>query len=336
MNSTHVRAHRQADGVPTLTLDGLTIQLKTRRGTANVVDRVDLEVWPGEIVGLIGESGSGKSLTAFSIFDLLPKAARVVGGDIRLGARSLVGLSAPGMRAIRGDRIALIPQDPLSSLNPVLRVGRQVGEPLVLHRGSRWRQALARAVSLLASVHLPQPAERAGEYPHQFSGGMRQRAMSAMSIALEPELLVADEPTTALDVTIQAQFLHLLREIRDEHRTSILLITHDLGVVAELCDWVYVMYAGRILEQGPVERIFAQPAHPYTQDLLQATPTVETQRSELTAIPGSVPSPYDTPEGCRFAPRCSRRFDRCDEEPPFFAAAAEHLTRCWLEEDAHG
>ncbi len=330
------RPHRRPDQPPVLKIEGLTIEFVGRRGVARVVDGVTLDVWSGEIVGLIGESGSGKTMTALSVLGLLPHMAKITAGDIRLSGTSLEGLSEAQRRAVRGDRMAMIPQNPMSALNPVLRIGTQVGEPLVLHRRTDWKTAIAQAIKRLGDVHLPFPADRAYEYPHQFSGGMQQRAMTAMAIALQPELLIADEPTTALDVTIQAQVLRLLREIRDEHHTAILFITHDLGVVAEMCDWVYVMYAGRILEQGPVERIFARPGHPYTQALLQSTPTAETAQAELVSIAGSIPSPFELPPGCRFADRCPYRFERCDEEPPLLAVEADHAARCWLVENAHG
>jgi len=330
------RAHRHGDRPPVLGIEGLSIEFAMRRGAARVVDGVTLEVWPGEIVGLIGESGSGKTMTALSVLGLLPRTAKITAGDIRLSGTSLLGLPEAQLRAIRGRDIAMIPQNPMSALNPVLRVGAQVGEPYVLHRRADWKTALAQAVRRLTDVHLPLPDERASEYPHQFSGGMQQRAMTAMAIALEPQLLVADEPTTALDVTIQAQILRLLREIREEHRTSILFITHDLGVVAETCDWVYVMYAGRILEQGSVERIFAHPGHPYTQALLRATPAAEPAQAELVSIPGTIPSPLDLPRGCRFLDRCPYRFEHCNEEPPPLAVETDHTARCWLLEAVNG
>jgi oligopeptide/dipeptide ABC transporter ATP-binding protein len=330
------RLRARADGPPSLAVEDLSIEHRGRRGTARLVDRVSLEVRSGEIVGLIGESGSGKTVTALSVLGLLPRGLRVAGGDIRLSGRSLLRISEAELRSIRGDRIALIPQDALRALNPVLRIDRQVGEPYVLHRGSAWEAAKAKAVELLASVHLRQPAERAREYPHQFSGGMQQRAMVAMGLALEPELLIADEPTTALDVTVQAQVLRLLREIRDDHGTAILFITHDLGVVAELCDWVYVIYAGAILEQGGIEAVFTRPSHPYTQALLRATPTVRTVQEQLLSIPGQIPSPLEIPPGCRFADRCPHRFERCATEPPQLEVDAEHAARCWLVEAGGG
>jgi peptide/nickel transport system ATP-binding protein len=326
------RSGAGAGGSPTLAIENLTIEHAGRRGRARLVDRVSLEVWPGEIVGLIGDSGSGKTMTALSILGLLPRGVQVTGGDIRLSGRSLVGIGEADLRAIRGDRIAMIPQDALRALNPVLRIDRQVGEPYVLHRQSAWKAAKAKAIELLASVHLRAPAERAREYPHQFSGGMQQRAMIAMGLALGPELLIADEPTTALDVTVQARVLKLLQEIRADHGTAILFITHDLGVVAELCDRVYVIYAGAIVEQAAVEAVFTRPAHPYTEALLRATPTVRTVQEKLLSIPGQIPSPLAVPAGCRFGERCPHRFERCATEPPQLDAGADHTARCWLLE----
>jgi oligopeptide/dipeptide ABC transporter ATP-binding protein len=327
------RPHRRGDRPATLAIERLRIEIAMRRGVARVVDDVTLEVWPGEIVGIIGESGSGKTMTALSVLGLMPRPARIAAGDIHLQGQAITRLPDAERRKLRGDRVAFIPQDALRALNPVLRVDRQVGEPLNIHRGTAWEKAKQRAVELLGAVHLPRPAERAREYPHQFSGGMQQRAMIAMGLALEPELLIADEPTTALDVTVQAQVLKLLREIRDTHGTAILFITHDLGVIAELCDWVYVMYAGAVLEQGPVERLFGQPAHPYTKMLLRATPTVRTVQAELLSIPGQIPQPFDLPGGCRFADRCPQRFERCTSEPPHIQVEAEHTARCWLLSD---
>ncbi len=331
-----VRPHRLNHRPATLSIDRVSVEIAMRRGKARVVDDVTLEVWPSEIVGLIGESGSGKTLTALSVLGLLPRRARIASGQIRLNGDSLADKSDADRRRLRGDRMAFIPQDALRALNPVLRVDRQVGEPLKIHRGTAWSRAKARAVDLLGSVHIASPEQRAREYPHQYSGGMQQRAMIAMGLALDPELLVADEPTTALDVTVQAQVLRLLREIRDTHGTAILLITHDLGVVATTCDWVYVMYAGAVLESGPVARLFRSPQHPYTQALLRATPTVRTVQAELVSIPGQIPLPFDLPQGCRFADRCPKRFARCAEPPPLFEAAPGHVSRCWLAEAGHG
>ena len=278
------RKHRIAGKIPTLSISDLTIEFARRTGVARVVDNVTLEVWPGEIVGVIGESGSGKTLTALSTLRMLPKRARVMGGKIRLGEASILDLSEREMRDLRGSRMALIPQDAMQSLNPTLRIGRQVGEPLELHKGASLRAAAAAAVRLLTSVHIRDPEVRARAFPHQFSGGMQQRAMIAMGLALEPELLIADEPTTALDVTVQARVLNLLREIRDTSGTSILFITHDLGVVAELCDWVYVMRHGKIVEAGSIEQIFTAPKEDYTRMLLAATPSIHAPRRASATV----------------------------------------------------
>ncbi|MGI9334232.1 MAG: ABC transporter ATP-binding protein [Gammaproteobacteria bacterium] len=330
------RSRRHSDRPPALALSELCIEIAMRQGSARVVDDVSLEVWPGEIVGLIGESGSGKTMTALSIMGLMPRQARIAAGEVQLHGQSIARLDESARRAIRGDRVAFIPQDAMRALNPVLRIDLQVGEPYNIHRATPWQQAKARAVELLDAVHLHNPRERAREHPHQFSGGMQQRAMVAMGVALEPELLIADEPTTALDVTVQAQVLKLLREIRDTHGTAILFITHDLGVIAELCDWVYVMYAGTVLEQGPVARLFEHPGHPYTRALLRATPTVATVQDELLSIPGQIPGLFDVSRGCRFAERCPRRFDACAEPPAHWLLEHEHSARCWLHAPAAG
>jgi len=273
------RKHALSDGSPTLSVRDLSVEFSRRDGPVRVVDGVALDVWPGEIVGVIGESGSGKTLTALSALRMLPKRARIVSGDIRLADTPILPLSPRDVRALRGNRMALIPQDAMQSLNPTLRIGRQVGEPLELHQGFSVRKAAAAALRLLESVHIRDPATRVSEYPHQFSGGMQQRAMIAMGLALDPQLLIADEPTTALDVTVQAQVLRLLREIRDRSNTSILFITHDLGVVAQLCDWVYVMRHGKIVESGSVRGIFTDPRADYTRMLLAATPSLHAPRS---------------------------------------------------------
>jgi oligopeptide/dipeptide ABC transporter ATP-binding protein len=325
---------REARSQSILETEELSIEFDTPRGIARVVDRVTLSVRPGEIVGIIGESGSGKTLTALSVLGLLPKRARIASGSIRLAGESLIGLPESRWRKIRGQRVALIPQDALRALNPVLRVDTQIGEPLNLHRRTPWQAARRRAVDLLAAVHLRDPVRQATKYPHQFSGGMQQRAMIAMGLALEPQLLIADEPTTALDVTVQAQVLKLLHEIRGTYNTAILFITHDLGVVAELCDWVYVMYAGAIVEQGSVDRVLTRPSHPYTEALLRATPTVRRVRDELVSIPGQIPLPSDLPAGCRFADRCALAFDPCRQDPPPFTVEHEHTARCWRCEAA--
>lgn len=259
---------------PVLSIANLSVEFRGRRGAVRVVDDVSIEVGAGEIVGLIGESGSGKTITAMSALRLLPGGARIVSGSIALQGTPLAELSEPEMRKLRGDRMALVPQDAMQSLNPTLKVGRQVGEPLEIHAGMTIQAALRKAIDLLSSVQIPRAQERAAQYPHQFSGGMQQRAMIAMGLAMDPALLIADEPTTALDVTIQAEVLKILARIREERKVAILFITHDLGIVAELCDRVYVMRYGKVVEEGAVERIFTAPQHDYTRMLLAATPSL--------------------------------------------------------------
>jgi peptide/nickel transport system ATP-binding protein len=312
----------------TLEIRDLSITFSTPRGPARVVDNVSLSIGAGEIVGVIGESGSGKTLTALAALGMLPRGARVESGRILLGDESLLDMTERERRALRGNRIAYIPQDALRSLNPTLRVGVQAGEPLALHRATPWTVAKRRAVGLLAAVYLRDPERRAEEYPHQFSGGMQQRAMIAMGLCLEPQLLIADEPTTALDVTVQAQVLQLVREIRRDHGTSIFFITHDLGVVADLCDRVYVMYAGGIVEEGPVERIFERPSHPYTRGLLRATPAVHGSKEALIPIPGQIPLATERPEGCRFVDRCAFAIAPCHSPPPWVEIEANHRALC--------
>jgi peptide/nickel transport system ATP-binding protein len=313
---------------PALAIEDLSIVFATPRGIATVVDHVSLRVGKGEIVGVIGESGSGKTLTALAVLGMLPRSARIVSGTVRLSGESLLDKPAADRRALRGDRIALIPQDALRALNPTLQVGTQVAEPFILHRGLTWAAARRKAFDLLTAVHLREPIRRAVEYPHQFSGGMQQRAMIAMGLALEPELLIADEPTTALDVTVQAQVLLLLREIRDVHATSILFITHDLGIVSDICDRVYVMYAGAVVEEGSAAQIFEQPSHPYTKALLTATPTVHGPKRAPAPIPGQIPLPTDRPVGCRFADRCPSAGAECRRPPPAIAIELGHIAVC--------
>ena len=292
------------------------------RGVTTVVDRISLTVGHGEIVGLIGESGSGKTLTALSVLGLLPRGASVTGGAIRLDGASLLDLPERQRRASRGSQVAFIPQDALRALNPALRVGTQVGEPFVIHRAASWRACASKAVELLAFS----PSARTGARAPRVPAPVLRRHAAARDdrdgAGLEPPLLIADEPTTALDVTVQAQVLRLLREIRDTHGTAVLFITHDLGVVAELCDRVYVMYAGTIVEGGPVQALFASPAHPYTQALLRATPSVHAVGGELAAIPGQIPLPANWPRGCRFVDRCPVSFERCTNGPPLFVVGA--------------
>ncbi|MBK0328153.1 ABC transporter ATP-binding protein [Rhodobacteraceae bacterium F11138] len=278
-----IRKHAQGAAGPTLSIRNLTVSFAGRRQLVQAVKNVSLDIWPGEIVGIIGESGSGKTMTALSAIRLLPHKAQVE-GTIHLGERDVLSYTEKQMRALRGDRIAMIPQDAMQSLNPSMRIGRQVGEPIELHRKDSASRIKTRVRELLASVKIGDTDQRMQEYPHQFSGGMQQRAMIAMGLALDPELIIADEPTTALDVTVQAEVLRLLREIRDNTGTSIAFITHELGIVAELCDWVYVMNKGEVVEQGCVDQIFNDPQADYTRMLLDATPSIHGPRDEVPNV----------------------------------------------------
>ena len=305
----------------------------TEEGVARAVDGVSFRVERGEVLGVVGESGCGKSVTSLSIMGLVDDPGRIEeGSSIRFDGRELTGLSEKELRGVRGNDIAMIFQEPMTSLNPVFPVGMQIAESLRLHRGMGKKEARARAVEMLQLVGIPVPDRRVDEYPHQLSGGMRQRVMIAMALANEPDLLIADEPTTALDVTIQAQILELLLELRREMGMGVMLITHDLGVVAEVCDRVVVMYAGQVVEEGPVEEIFRQPAHPYTQGLLAAVPRADKRGGELAVIPGTVPPPTHWPPGCRFRDRCPYAWDLCLEQPDLLRAAENQYARCWLVE----
>jgi oligopeptide/dipeptide ABC transporter ATP-binding protein len=297
------------------------------------VDRVSLSLGAGETLGIVGESGSGKTTLALSVLRLLPPAARIVGGEIRFAGDDLVRTSPAEMRRIRGKRIAMILQDPLASLNPLFTVGDQVAEPVRVHDGAGRSSAWARARELLEAVRIPAPAARLHEYPHQQSGGMRQRIVGAIAIACAPRLLIADEPTTSLDLTIQAQYLSLLRDLQQRHQLALIFITHNLGIVATMCDYVAVMYAGRVVETGPIVPIFDTPAHPYTRALLASVPRIDDSRARLTAIDGQPPDLSALPTGCAFQSRCPHVLDRCRvEEPPEFVLDGGHTTRCWLWE----
>ena len=313
----------------TLTITGLRTEFLTPEGPLAAVDGVDLAIPRGSIVGLVGESGCGKSVTALSVLGLVPPAGRVAAGEIRFGETDLRTLGEGALRKLRGNRIAMIFQDPMTSLNPVYPVGRQVAEVLRLHRRlDRWA-AKARTVELFQQVGIPDPAARYDAYPRQLSGGLRQRVMIAMAMACEPELLIADEPTTALDVTIQAQILRLMGDLRRDHGTAILLITHNMGVVAQLCDYVYVMYAGQIVEAAETFTLFRAPRHPYTQGLLKAIPSLEGTADRLYTIRGSVPDPRCPQPGGRFCPRCDQSRQDCARQvPDLRALAAGHWVRC--------
>ena len=310
---------------PVLDIQHLNIEFPGQQ----VVRDVSLQVREKEIVALIGESGSGKTLTALAILGLLPQRARVTEGRIMLKQWPMLQLSERQRRELLGDRVAFIPQDAMGALNPMLTVGDQVGEPVVLHRSSSWEAARQIAVALLRSVQLKEPEKRIADYPHQLSGGMQQRAMIAMGLALEPDLIIADEPTTALDVTVQAQVIHLLRDIRDRKGTSILFITHDLGLVGEFCDRVYVMYSGQVVEEGSVDEIIQNPLHPYTAALIAATPSAVEVVPMLVSIPGQIPGAGEKQIGCVFAPRCPRAQSLCVEAPLENEISRGHRVRCW-------
>ena len=313
-----------------LRVEHLTTVFETAVGAVPAVDDVSLEIREGETLGLVGESGSGKSVTALSIMRLVQPPGRIAGGRIFFKGRDLLTLGEPEMRTVRGAGIALIFQEPASALNPVFTVGAQIAETLTVHGRATRREARTRAIELLEMVRIPDPAARSRDYPHQLSGGMRQRVMIAIALACKPSLVIADEPTTALDVTIQAQILDLLREMKAALGLSLLLITHDFGVIAETADRVAVMYAGRLVEEAPVREIFHQPKHPYTRGLLASMPTGARGR-RLRAIDGSVPAPGDMPPGCAFNPRCLDRFAPCTTAPPpEYRVGVDHDARCYL------
>ena len=316
-----------------LEVSGLTTQFKVRGGTVHAVDGVSFKVNRGETVGIVGESGSGKSITALSILRLVPEPGKIVSGSITYDGRDVLAFDAEELHKFRGNDVSMIFQDPMSSLNPVLRVGYQVEEAMNAHDRFTPEVAKQRVPALLRAVRIPDPDRRAKEFPHQFSGGMRQRAMIAMGLSNEPGLLIADEPTTALDVTVQAQILEQLRDLNRELGTAIVLITHNMAVVASVCSWVIVMYAGRIVEQGPTNEIFASPQHPYTWSLLRSLPRIDDPRGEkLLSVKGLPPDLTNLPPGCKFHPRCPFVIDKCDkEEPDLLDVGSAHLSRCWVQ-----
>jgi oligopeptide/dipeptide ABC transporter ATP-binding protein len=318
---------------PLLSLENLSAHYVSQQGARVVraVDDVTLSLEAGGTLGIVGESGSGKSTLALTILRLLPPAARIVSGRMMFEGENLLDKSDTEMRRVRGKRIAMILQDPMASLNPLFSIGNQVGEPLRVHEGASRASAWQRAVGLLKSVRIASPETRVSQFPHEMSGGMRQRIVGAIGISCEPRLLIADEPTTSLDLTIQAQYLNLLRDLQREHGLALIFITHNLGIVAKMCDQLAVMYAGRVVEQGPVSRIFSAPAHPYTRALLGSIPRMTDNREHLTAIDGQPPDLAALPPGCAFAPRCPMAFARCRAEAPPECAVDEGRTaRCWL------
>jgi peptide/nickel transport system ATP-binding protein len=316
---------------PLLQVRDLRVEFPTRHGTLRAVDDISFDIDAGEVLGIVGESGAGKSLTGAAIIGLLEPPGRIAGGEISLDGRRIENLPYEEMRKIRGREIGAIFQDPLTSLNPLYRIGDQLVETIRTHLALTPSQARRRAIELLQEVGISAAAERIDQYPHQFSGGMRQRVVIALAICAEPRLIIADEPTTALDVSIQAQVITLLKRLCREHRTAVMLVTHDMGVIAETADRVAVMYAGRIAEIGPVRDVIKRARHPYTQGLMGAIPAVGGRRDKLAQIDGSMPRLSEIPRGCAFNARCPRAFDRCKAERPEPVRAGNELVACWLE-----
>jgi peptide/nickel transport system ATP-binding protein len=313
-----------------LTVDGLRVEFPTRHGTLVAVDTISLSIAPGEVLGVVGESGAGKSLTGAAVIGLIDPPGRIGAGEIHLGGRRIDNLPADALRRIRGREIGAVFQDPLTSLNPLYTVGRQLVETITTHLELSAGAARARALALLAEVGIPAPERRFDHYPHQFSGGMRQRVVIALALCAQPRLIIADEPTTALDVSIQAQIIALLKRLCREHGTAVLLITHDMGVIAETADRVAVMYAGRIVEVGPVADVIHRPQHPYTRGLMGSIPSIVAERADLAQIDGSMPRLSAIPPGCAFHPRCPQAFARCQRERPELLAAGATRAACWL------
>jgi len=320
---------------PLLDVRSLSVRFLTDEGTVQAVENVSLEIYPGEILGLVGESGCGKSVTALSILKLIPTPpGQISNGQVLFRGKDLLSLNEKEMEKVRGNEVAMIFQEPMTSLNPVFTVGQQIMEALIFHQGLDKREARKRAIKMLDRVKIPSPETRVDAYPHQLSGGMRQRVMIAMALSCQHDLLIADEPTTALDVTIQAEILGLLKEIQREMTMAVILITHDLGVISEIADRVAVMYAGRIVEYGPIRSIFEEMRHPYTRGLLMSLPQLDEKKERLSAIPGQVADPMALPQGCKFHPRCYLMIEDCKiEEPPLFRVNGDHLSRCirWKE-----
>ncbi|MEA2676627.1 MAG: peptide/nickel transport system ATP-binding protein [Chloroflexota bacterium] len=333
--ATGARPRRGQSGDLLLDVRGLRTSFKLHEGTVRAVTGVDFSIRRGEILGLVGESGCGKSVTSLSIMRLIAKPGVIESGEVMFDGEDLLKKSDAQMRDIRGNRISMIFQQPTSSLNPVMTVGRQIGEVLEAHRGLKGKAARERALEMMRMVGIPDPKRRLTAYPHEMSGGMAQRVMIAMALACEPELLIADEPTTALDVTIQAQILDLMRRLQKETGTAIILITHDLGVVAEMCDRVAVMYAGEIIEQTDTQTLFQRPLHPYTKGLIGSVPTLGQPKDQLAVIPGIVPNLINLPAACRFAPRCGARTEHnvtpaTEIHPELRRVQGDHAVRCWL------
>ncbi len=318
---------------PILSIRGLRTYFYTESSVVRAVDGISYDLHAGKTLAVVGESGSGKSVHALSILRLLPENAKIIAGEIRYRGKDLATLPSAELRSLRGNRIAMIFQEPMTSLNPVLTVGEQIAESVMLHQKAGREQAWAKAVTLLKKVGIPHAEERVDDFPHQFSGGMRQRAMIAIALACEPDVLIADEPTTALDVTIQAQILELMKELQRELKMAIILITHNIGVVAEMADDVAVMYAGRQVEWSDVGSLFKDPKHPYTRGLLQSVPSIYTKKDRLEAVAGQPPELTKEFKGCPFTPRCPVRMERCEtQDPPLFQLQNGRLSNCWHQE----
>ena len=318
---------------PILEVKNLKTYFYTEDGVVKAVDGVSFELYEGETLGIVGESGSGKSVTSLSIMRLLDEKGRIVEGEVIFKGKNLIELPESEMRKIRGNEIAMIFQEPMVALNPVYTIGDQITEAIILHQGVDEREARDMAIDLLRKVGIPEPEKRVDQYPHQLSGGMRQRAMIAMALSCRPSILIADEPTTALDVTIQAQILDLMKSLQREYGMALIMITHDMGVIAEVADRVAVMYAGKIVEYGEVHEIFKSPRHPYTYGLLSSIPRLDVEQEKLKSIPGTVPDPLNFPKGCRFHPRCDFAQEKCRlEEPEMYEVAREHYSRCFFWE----
>ena len=319
---------------PLLEVRNLRVEFPTRRGTLSALDNISFSIAPGEVLGVVGESGAGKSITGLAVIGLLEPPGRIAGGQVRLEGRRIDNLPHEAMRRLRGRKIGVIFQDPLTSLNPLYSIGRQLEETILTHLPMTKTQAKARALALLREVGIPAPEARYANYPHQFSGGMRQRVVIALALAAEPRLLIADEPTTALDVSIQAQIIALLKRLAAERGAAVMLITHDMGVIAETANRVAVMYAGRIVEVGAVRDVIHSPQHPYTVGLMGSIPRIAAKRSRLVQIEGSMPRLNAIPAGCAFNPRCPHRFERCVIERPNLMAAGTSQAACWLHAPA--
>jgi peptide/nickel transport system ATP-binding protein len=319
---------------PVLDVKNLRVEFPTRRGTLVAVDDVSFQVFEGEVLGVVGESGAGKSMTGSAVIGLLEPPGRIAGGEVRLDGERIDNLSQEQLRRVRGKRIGMVFQDPLTSLNPLYTVGRQLTETILTHQSMSEAQARKHAIDLLAEVGIPSPERRVDQYPHQFSGGMRQRVVIALALCVSPRMIIADEPTTALDVSIQAQIIKLLKRLCEEHGAAVMLITHDMGVIAETADRVAVMYAGRIAEIGPVKDVIKDAKHPYTKGLMGSIPVVGHDLERLSQIEGSMPRLTEIPKGCAFNPRCPHAFDRCRTERPDLIPTGSTMAACWLHEPA--